>query len=222
MVKTGSAVGRNIGVQKSTSGPLDLKRIHISWDLWAFAFLLILANFHLITKNPSPVFLFSASAVAGGEWWRIFTYPFVHASFYHLLLDAAAFFTLYTSLADERWPLRVFSLQICSFFSLGAVLLFEPEIYGVGLGGLSGVGHGLMAMTSLGMMEKEETFHIGTASFGLVLVKSISEILTGRVFFAFGLCGIPLEMSHAGGVIGGIVGYAALRKPILFQSSTSA
>lgn len=217
MLIPGSAVNGHIAVQKSEDRPLDSKGFRISWDLWALALLLILANFHLITKNPSPGLLFSASAVAGGEWWRIFTYPFVHASFYHLLLDAAAFFTLYTSLADERWPLRMFSLQICSFFSLGAVLLFEPEIYGVGLGGLSGVGHGLMALTSLEMMEKEETFKIGAASFGLVVVKSISEILTGRVFFAFGLCGVPLEMSHAGGVIGGIAAYAAVRRRMLFS-----
>ena len=45
--------------------------------------------------------LFLPDAVRAGEWWRVLTHPFVHVTWYHLLLDGAAFFLLYNELQTE-------------------------------------------------------------------------------------------------------------------------
>ena len=68
------------------------------------ALLLGLLNLPLLAGHSTAALAFQVDAVAGGEWWRILTHPFVHVSWYHLLLDGAAFLILYANLlAEQRW-----------------------------------------------------------------------------------------------------------------------
>lgn len=50
--------------------------------------------------------------------------------------------------------------------------------------------------------------HAGLVCFLLVVGKASVEALSGRMFFAFlhfGLMGEPVAVSHAGGIIGGLI-----------------
>jgi membrane associated rhomboid family serine protease len=70
-------------------------------ELIVFLALLALFNLPLLTGSCWRSMMFQPGAVQSGEWWRIFTHPFVHVTWYHLLLDGAAFLALYHSLIES-------------------------------------------------------------------------------------------------------------------------
>ncbi len=168
------------------------------------------ANLHLIGGDFGPTLIFLPGAVAAGEWWRVLTFPFVHVSWYHLLLDAGAFLLLYKEIEDLPALTRSLVLVMCGAFSLATAMLASPLIDQLGLCGLSGIAHGLMAFTALRMMNVQEERNVGQWLFALVVTKAACEALTGTVLLEFlymGLCGSPIAACHAGGVMGGILAY---------------
>ncbi len=188
------------------------KKTWISIDIIIFFILLIVSNMHLLQGSFNSSLIFIPSAVLSGEWWRIITYPFVHITWYHLLLDAGAFFLLYRELYNKKILIKISYVAICSIVSLAAALAASPVIYSIGLCGLSGIAHGLMAISGLEMMHHKSNFRTGLIFFIIVVSKSIYETIIGDVFFSFmhlGMCGVPLAASHAGGVLGGIIAYYA-------------
>ncbi|MDD2461398.1 MAG: rhomboid family intramembrane serine protease [Kiritimatiellia bacterium] len=81
------------------------------------------------------------------RWWRLLTASFVHVSAYHLALDAGAFLLLYHTLHEPSRPGRLLAVAACAAGSLAASLLtLAPD---GSLCGLSGVGHGLLAVSAL-------------------------------------------------------------------------
>ncbi|MEF9427243.1 MAG: rhombosortase [Candidatus Mariimomonas ferrooxydans] len=186
----------------------------MSLDVFVFIILLFFSNIYLLKGDFNNALVFSPSLVRSGEWWRIFTHPFVHVSWYHLLLDAGAFFLLYKELEHEKIIKKLFYVVVCALFSLIAALFASPVIYTSGLCGLSGIAHGLMAVSALEMMRQKKNFRMGLIFFLLVVTKSIYETVQGDVLFSFlhmGLCGTPLAVCHAGGVLGGIAAYSFLQ-----------
>lgn len=177
-------------------------------DIILFLGLLIMCNIGLLRGNLSHSLIFIPSAFNHGQWWRLFTHPFVHVNLYHLFLDAGAFLLLYKAI-DDRNPLKkVTYLVTCGTCSLVVALIISPLVYTQGLCGLSGIAHGFMAVTGLEMMRNRKDFGIGGLIFLLVVSKSIYELLTGNVLFSLmhmGLCGSPIASCHAGGVLGGMV-----------------
>ncbi|MDY6906489.1 MAG: rhombosortase [Thermodesulfobacteriota bacterium] len=177
-----------------------------SVDVMGFVCLLVFFNGHLLGNGDIRSFLFLPDAVTAGQWWRIITHPFVHITWYHLLLDAGAFLVLYTGLKANTAS-RLVHVALCGAFSLAAACLFSLAVYSIGL---SGIAHGLMAISALEMMQSKSGIKIGTACLLLVVTKSIYELFIGDAFFSFlhfGLCGTPLVACHAGGVTGGIVSF---------------
>jgi rhomboid family GlyGly-CTERM serine protease len=148
--------------------------------------------------------------VLAGQWWRVLTHPFVHVSWYHLLLDGAAFFILYAQLAERKFVKRVayvFGPALGSMLA-AAIVLGGSGAYGYC--GLSGLGHGLMAICSLELISdpnsKRSARLTGFVSLGLVVAKCIFEAVTGEMFLGFlhpDLLGVPIAISHMGGVISG-------------------
>lgn len=181
-------------------------------ELLIFGLLLGLLNLPLFAGQSTAHLAFQADAVAGGEWWRILTHPFVHVSWYHLLLDGAAFLVLYANLlAEQRWR-RLALVAASSAGSLLIALYTSPLIADHGFCGLSGAAHGLMAVSALEMLALPQasrgTRAVAVTSFIAVAAKCIFEVATGRALFAilhFGLLGTPIVACHAGGVIGGII-----------------
>lgn len=179
-------------------------------------FLLILSccNLHLLFPMEYHQLMFFPKSAFSGEWYRFLTFSFVHGSWYHLLLDAGAFLILYTGLTEKNIWHKLFIVLSCGFFSLMIPLLFSAEIYSIGLCGLSGIAHGLMAVSGLEMMQEKFQFNIGFASLFIVIGKSCYEAVTGTIMFSFlhiPLYGTPIAICHAGGVIGGVVSYVLLR-----------
>jgi rhomboid family GlyGly-CTERM serine protease len=182
-------------------------------DTLVLIIIVLVFNVHLIGLGSGTSSIFIPSAVKHGQWWRLFTHPFVHVTWYHLLLDAGAFFILYADLKKKSLPIKMFCLIACAGTSLAAALMFSPLIKSLGLCGLSGSAHGLMALSGLEMIKDGKNKRIGLVSFMVVLIKSIYELLSGTVVFDFmhmGLCGTPVAACHFGGVVGGILSFLTI------------
>ena len=163
--------------------------------------------------------MFQSGAVQNGEWWRCFTHPFVHVTWYHLLLDGAAFLALYHSLLEVSAVRRLIYVLAAGAGSLCVSWVIAPAMSTSGLCGISGIAHGLMAVAALEMVGGQPPGsterRIGHISFFLVVGKAAVEALTGRMFFTFlyfGLVGDPVAVSHAGGIIGGLLAMLLLKR----------
>ena len=187
----------------------------------AFIAALIAANFMLLLGRVCEPLIFFPAQLATGEWWRTFTFPFVHVSGYHLLLDAGAFLFLYHGLQETSTRRRLLYVAACAAGSLGVSLLSSP--LASGLCGLSGIAHGLMAISALEIMRSDDRTlrHAGIACFLVVVIKSLYEGFTGQIafnFLHFGSIGNAVAICHAGGILGGITCYAVLKQ---FKGGTS-
>ena len=177
------------------------------------ASMLILLNFGLWRGMPNTRLIFLPDLVAAGEWWRLLTHPLIHVSPYHLLLDGLAFLLLYANLKASRFMQRAGYVAACGAGALVLSGLSSSVVPVAGLCGLSGIAHGLMAITGLEMMRERSNYRIGGVVLAIVLLKSFWEMVSGNVLFSsqhLGAVGLPVVESHAGGVIGGIVGYGLL------------
>ena len=189
-------------------------------ETWAFALVILLANLTLIAGRVCEPLIFSPAQVCAGEWWRTLTFPLVHVSWYHLLMDAGAFLFLYHGLQTTALWKRLAYVCGCAAGSLLLSLSAES------LCGLSGVAHGLMVVAGLEMMESNaaSSKSVGGICVAIVVLKSIYEAITGHVAFSFlhfGNIGNAVAICHAGGVLGGICTYFIARR-INFREKTHA
>lgn len=203
--------GRNANT--NTTLPLDM----LFWIS-----LLLLLNLGLLLGNiPSDLLVFDFNALANGQWWRLCSWPLVHVSRYHLVLDGLAFLLLYYGLDEGRTGRRFMFVLCAAIGSLLLPLMISPLIYDIGLCGLSGVAHGLVAVSSLEMLRHDRQRIYGVALLAGVFFKVVFELSTGTILFQslhFGSIGQPIVSTHAGGVIGGITGYGLTRLSIFRRS----
>jgi rhomboid family GlyGly-CTERM serine protease len=199
------------------SRPQSIK-LPVGFDTLILAGLTVVCNLHLITGAAPDALIFLPNQVAAGEWWRIIIHPFVHVSWYHLALDAGGFFLLYTALQQLNLAARIRCLAFALAGSIAGTLLASgPTAALTGLCGLSGVAHGLMAISGLVQVQQAQSRAeriVGWLAFVSVTVKSLAELITGRLFLDFlhfGDIGIPLVACHIGGVSGGIAAWLWLR-----------
>jgi len=188
---------------------LNNKVLSVIW-----AAILLIVNYPLFFGNTRSQLIFFPDAVLSGQWWQIFTHPFVHLSWYHLLLDGLAFVILYLLLEEKRNVVRLFYSITAGMGALLFSLLTEPAIYQRGLCGLSGAAHGLMTISALEMLRHKEQKGLGLLCLGAVVVKSVYELYSGQVFLEslhMGLTGQPIAASHAGGVLGGLLAFVIIR-----------
>jgi rhomboid family GlyGly-CTERM serine protease len=184
-----------------------------------FAVLLVIFSGPMLFGSTSQTMIFQPGAVQGGEWWRVLTHPFVHVTWYHLLLDASAFFLLYNGLLETKAARRLVYVLAGAAGSLLLSWLAAPAIATNGLCGLSGIAHGLMAVSAVEMMRDQSPrsteWRIGAFTFALVVGKAAYEAITGHILFGFlyfGLVGDPVTVSHAGGIIGGLLAMLLLSR----------
>jgi hypothetical protein len=135
------------------------------------------------------------------------------------LLDGAAFLALYHSLIESSVFRRLLYVFAAGAGGLCVSWATAPGMPTSGLCGISGIAHGLMAVSALEMVGGQPAGsaerRIGQISFLLVVVKAAAEALTGRMFFAFlyfGMVGDPVAVSHAGGIIGGLLAMLMLKR----------
>jgi rhomboid family GlyGly-CTERM serine protease len=195
-------------VQPPTMPPGLKSMIQHYWQVGVWAVLLAMVNWPLLHNGPRTDLLFFPQAVTDGQWWRAVTYPLVHLSGYHLLLDGGAFLLLYHSMEEKNPAYRMALIVGAGIGSLALALAFEEAIAYRGLCGLSGIAHGLMAACALEMIENVRHRFFGLVSLLTVVSKSAWELWTGRAIFAylhFGDHGVPLVACHAGGVLGAML-----------------
>jgi len=181
-------------------------------EFWILAAIIALLNAPLLFGGTTHTLIFLPAAVQHGEWWRVITHPFVHVTWYHLLLDGVAFLSLYSSLLEKSVWRR---LAVMAAAAAGSTLIScaaSPIVATGGFCGLSGVAHGLMAFSAYEMMSQKSLHprerQLGWLCFILVVGKAAIEAWNGHMFFTFlhfGLMGDPVAVSHAGGVIGGLL-----------------
>jgi len=189
-----------------------------SFELRTWILLLVLVNLGLIGNRPNVALSFYPDAVANGDWWRIFSWPLVHVSRYNLLLDAGAFLLVLTSLEEPSWWARTGQVVATVAGSLFLPLWLAPELAQTGLAGLSGPAHGLAAISALEMIAGREKDparrRLGWLLLAGLLVKCGWELWQGQVAFSglhFGSIGHPVVSTHAGGLLGGTLGFLLLR-----------
>lgn len=177
-------------------------------EIWGFLAVIALANLSLLRGKVCEPLVFFPARVAAGEWWRVLSFPLVHVSGYHLLLDAGAFLFLYHGLLETSLRRRLLYTAACAAGSLAASLISAPLTGG--LCGLSGITHGLMAISALEIMRSEDRTlrNAGIICFLVVVSKSMVEAFTGHIAFGFlhfGSIGNAVAVCHAGGVLGGLI-----------------
>lgn len=168
--------------------------------------------------SPWYSMMFQPAAVKAGEWWRLLTHPFVHITWYHLLLDASAFLLLYHGLLEGKFARRLLYMVAAAAGSLLLSWLAAPAISTGGLCGLSGIAHGLMAISAVELMVAQPRgspeWRIGVFTFAVVVSKAAFEAISGQILFGFlyfGMVGEPVTVSHAGGIVGGLFAVLLLR-----------
>ncbi len=200
----------------TSDGCTTTKKIHHfmkQWPQWVWTAVLLLVNLPLVWGDVRISLLFLPDAVGAGQWWRVVTYPLVHLSWYHLLLDAGGFLLLHHFLEEKRIIPKTLYIIGPSAGALLLAWIMDPAISQRGLSGLSGIAHGLMAISALEMLRHKSQRTWGIVSLSVVVAKSIYELWSGQVLFEFmhmGMCGQPLAASHAGGVIGGVFTFIIL------------
>lgn len=197
-------------------------------ELLVFAGLVVLFSGPVLFGSVWQSMIFRPDAVSGGEWWRLLTHPFVHVTWYHLLLDASAFFLLYDSLLESRVARRLTFVVGAGAGSLLCSWLMAPAIATSGLCGLSGIAHGLMAVSAVEMMATQprhsREWRVGACTFALAVGKAALEAISGRILFGFlyfGMMGVPVAVSHAGGIVGGLLAMLLLRFSSLERESSA-
>ena len=181
------------------------------WSIWAWAVVLLAVNFPLLWGEIRSGMVFFPEAVHNGQWWRLVAFPLVHLSWYHFLLDAGGFLLLFSCLKEKRGAAKLFYILGAGGGTLLLSLAMDPAVSQQGLSGLSGIAHGLMAVSAVEMLRSRTQRSWGCVSLAIVALKSAYELWSGHVVFEFlhmGLCGQPIAASHAGGVIGGLMAYA--------------
>lgn len=139
-------------------------------------------------------------AVADGEWYRIVTSAFLHAGFFHLLLNMFALYVLGTLLEPAIGTARFAGVYAVGMLggSFGALLLDPHEV----TVGASGAIFGLMAAAFIvargrGMQE---------------LASQVGIFVVINLVFTFSIPGISIG-GHLGGLVAG--GLAALLVSVL-------
>jgi len=194
-------------------------------ELGLIAAVLLAINLPLLFGRVCDPLIFFPAQAAAGEWWRAATFPLVHVSLYHFLLDASAFLFLYHGLREipllRRWGI----VGCCTAGSLLMAMAASP--LDGGLCGLSGIAHGLMAITGLELARSTDASlrKAGWICVAFVTLKSLFELVAGEVLFAsfhLGSVGAPVASTHFGGVLGGLIGYGILEIPQLKRKEAVA
>ena len=191
-------------------------------ELTIYALVILIMNLPVASGGYAESMVLLPEKVMAGQWYRVLTHPFAHLSWYHLLLDGAAFFILYSQLAERRWLKRTLYVVAAGLGSMLAVAAVLPGMTAAGYCGLSGIGHGLMAICAFELIgDADKTSRrAGMISLGLLTAKCLFEAATGRMFLQFlhpDLLGTPIAISHIGGLLGAGIVYGLLNRMKLKQ-----
>ncbi len=115
---------------------------------------------------------FNRSAIAEGQWWRLFSGQWIHYGFYHLAMNTAAFVLCgYVLLRQVALPQYLLLLICCLITVALGLYWFNPRLQYYA--GLSGALHGLVVA---GLFEQlRQKSWISLAALILVALKLVQE-----------------------------------------------
>ncbi len=176
--------------------------------------LLMALNTHLITGKIQNALIYTPGGTDAFGILNLFLHPFVHVGWYHFLLDAGAFILLYFGLNTRNVFKKIVYIFVSGVVSFGFVYFFAYDSILSGFCGLSGIAHGLIAVVSLEAVVAKRNMKTSLFILGIVAIKCMVELILGQAVFSYmhmGLCGQPVPVSHAGGLVGGILGFVIFR-----------
>lgn len=149
-------------------------------------------GFNAITSSLIPEFGLFGPSVAEGEWYRLLTCAFLHASLFHIGGNMLLLFFLGRILEPGIGTPRFVAVYFVSLFagSFGALLL-SPESLSIGA---SGAVFGVLAAT----------FVIARGRGVDALASTIGILILLNLAFSFGVSGISIG-AHLGGLAGGFL-----------------
>jgi rhomboid protease GluP len=171
------------------------------FDWASVAWVLLLVVFYWLNKAPFDLRaggLMDSTAVAHGQWWRLFTAIWLHADLAHLASNATFGFVL-IGLAMARYGTGAGLLAAYLAGAGGNVaswLLWPAPHYGLGASGMVMGGLGLLAVQSFSLWRQtpHATKHIIAGLCGGVML-----------FVLFGLTPGTDVVAHFGGFLTGVV-----------------
>ena len=155
-------------------------------------------------QQVGHLLLYDRAAVQQGEVWRVFTAPFVHATYPHVIMNMIGVILALAIFLDAASPRDWILIMLASTLAIGVgMLLFVPSI-GEYIG-FSGTTHGLYAGCAVLLMVRGRPW-FGALVLALVLLEVVYETLVGPIEIGHELVGgrIATE-AHGFGVFGGLV-----------------
>ena len=136
--------------------------------------------------------------VANGDWWRLFTAPFLHYGPIHLAFNMLALWWFGAAVEQVLGRGRYLLLYLVSGLAGSAgALIFSPLNPTVGA---SGAIFGILGAALV--LERQRTYVLGGGAMGIILFNLI---------FTFAIPGISIG-GHLGGLAGGALGTLALSR----------
>ncbi len=162
--------------------------------------------------------------VAAGDWWRIVTSGFLHASFWHIGLNMVFIWFIGRSLepavGTARFVVAYGASLLCGSFG---VLLIEPHSVAVGASGAAfgllgalivearsrGIDLWATGLIQIALLNFAFTFIGSNIAVGAHLGGFVGGILVGVIYDQCDRRRLPREASLAAGVLLGLVAFAA-------------
>jgi membrane associated rhomboid family serine protease len=150
--------------------------------------------------NPSSEFIIDwglfGPAVADGEWWRLVTAAFLHASVIHLLFNMLMLWWFGQALEAAIGPARFIGVYAVSALAGSAgALLVSPEAFTVGA---SGAVFGILGAGLV--LERQQIWVFGGSALGVVVLNVVLSFLISRISIG----------GHVGGLVGGALAMLVL------------
>ena len=159
--------------------------------------------------SAAGLFRYERSAVAAGEWWRLFSAHFVQGNLRHWLLNVsglALVLAIFPYYLHRPWWCGPAAILILLAFPVGAALYwFNPSLdWYVGMSGLL---HGLFANHAL--LETFRGSRIGLIAIALLICKLVFEQTFGAAAATVTLIDLPVvtDAHLYGALAGGVLAF---------------
>ena len=151
---------------------------------------------------------YERTALAHGEWWRVFTAHLVHLDLRHLALNVAGLGALWWLYAADARPRDWLTVALVSALAIGVGLyLFSPSVQWYV--GLSGVLHGLWAAAAVAAWHRWRVESVVTLT--VLAAKLAVEQIFGPLSTGVS-SGLPVvTVAHLYGAVGGLLAALGLR-----------
>jgi rhomboid protease GluP len=168
--------------------------------LMVFLYLLTAAGSQSFTISNVMLYAFGAEqplAIWQGEWWRLLTAGFLHASFTHIFMNLLVMYYIGRLVEQELGHWQYAVLFVMSVITGNIIGLFSTGAQDISIGASGGVFGLFGAILMLGLLDRRRAFWQNEAK---VIVLLVVWSLVSSIFQS----GVDIG-AHIGGALGGFV-----------------